>query len=247
MITFLYKNYLDNVTKVTESATVSQYGTAFIYDGNLNSVYRGTAGNGTSTILFDFGSAVYMDSICCISNLTTSGTMVLRAGTISTVGDQVFGIPIDGLGTSHKFFGNFGYQYWRIDLFGQTEILKHQLNEAFLGKRLSISEMPSYPLYNSVEEDTVELTSERGQRWSYFNYERENWVFNFEGVNNTTEASLYNMYRFCRKNTQPFWMNLDPENNPNNMRYVRFRDNSFLSSEETKNIFDVTLEVESEI
>ena len=246
-ITFLYKNYLDNVTKVTENAVVSQYGTAFLYDGDLNSVYRGTAGNGTSTILFDFGSAVYMDSVACISNLTTSGTLVLRAGTISTVGDQVFGLPIDGYGTSHKFFGNFGYRYWRLDAWGVTAIFKHQINEVFLGKRLSISEMPSYPLQNSVEEDTVELVSERGQKWVYHNYERESWTFNFEGVNSTTETGLYNMYRYVRKNTQPFWMNLDPDNSPNNMRNVRFKENAFLSEEITKNIFDLTMEVESEI
>ena len=247
MITFLYKNLLDNVTKVTESSTVSQYGTAYLWDNDLNSVYRGTSGNGTSTILFDFGSAVYMDSVFCISNLTTSGTLVLRAGTISTVGDQVFGLPIDGYGTSHKFFGNQGYRFWRLDAFGVTAIFKHQINECFLGRRLSISEMPSYPLQNSIEEDTVELISERGQKWIYSNYERESWVFNFEGVNNTTESNLYNMYRYVKKNTQPFWMNLDPDNNPNNMRYVRFKEGAFLSEEVTKNIFDLTMEIESEI
>jgi len=88
-ITFLYKNLIETATKITENSSRPHYGTAFIYDNDLNSVYRGTAGNGTSTILFDFGSAVYMDSVACISNLTTSGTMVLRAGTLSSVGDQV--------------------------------------------------------------------------------------------------------------------------------------------------------------
>src|SRR3972149_3973356 len=94
-ITFLYKNLINNATKITENSSRPYYGTAYIYDNDLNSVYRGTSGNGTSTVLFDFGSAVYMDSVACISNLTTSGTLVLRAGTISSVGDQVFGIPIE--------------------------------------------------------------------------------------------------------------------------------------------------------
>src|SRR3972149_590121 len=89
----------------------------------------------------------------------TSGQLRLRTGTISSVGDQVFGIPIDGFGTSHKFFGNFGYRFWRLDAFGQTAIFKHQINECFLGKRLSISEMPSYPLENSIEEDTTEFSN----------------------------------------------------------------------------------------
>lgn len=246
-ITFLYKNKLLDVTAITENSSRPYYGTSFLMDFDTNSVYRGTSGNGTSTILFSFGSAVYMDSVCCITNLTSSGTMVLRAGTLSSVGNQIFGIPLDGLGTSHKFFGNFGYRYWRLDLFGQTGILKHQCNEVFLGKRLSISEMPSYPVDNSVEEDTTELTSERGQRWVYHNYEREGWIFNFEGINAVTENGLFNMYKYCRKNTQPFFMALDPETNPNDIKYVRFRDNSFISDEITKNVFDVTCEVEKEV
>jgi len=246
-ITFLYKNLINNATKITENSSRPYYGTAYIYDNDLNSVYRGTSGNGTSTVLFDFGSAVYMDSVACISNLTTSGTLVLRAGTISSVGDQVFGIPIDGFGTSHKFFDNFGYRFWRLDAFGQTAIFKHQINEAFLGKRLSISEMPTYPLENSIEEDTVELTSERGQKWIYHNFEQQNWIFNFEGVNSVTESGLYKMYKYCRKNTQPFFMNLNLNDNANNIKYVRFKENAFLSSEETKNVFDVTCELEQEI
>lgn len=246
-ITFGYKNMIENAISITESTTISQYGTAYIYDGDLNSAYRGTTSNGTSTILFTFGSAVYIDSAICISNLTTTGTMVLRAGATSSVADQVFGIPIDGLGASHKYFGNFGYQYWRIDLFGQTGISKHQINELFLGKRLSIVEMPSYPLENSIEENTTELTSERGQKWVYSNYERENWILNFEGVNRTTENNLYNMYRFVRKNTQPFFMALDSDNNPNEIKYVRFKDNAFMSDEITKNVFDISLEIEKEV
>lgn len=246
-ITFLYHNLLNNADSITENSSRAYYGTAFLIDNDLNSVYRGTSGNGTTTVLFSFGSAVYMDSVACITNLTSSGTLVLRAGTISSVGDQVFGIPLDGGGTSHKFFGNFGYPFWRLDLFGATGIGKHQCNEVFLGKRLSITEMPSYPVDNSVEEDTTELTSERGQKWVYHNYERENWIFNFEGVNATTENGLYNMYKFVRKNTQPFFMALNPENNINDIKYVRFKDNAFLSSEVTKSIFDLTCEIESEI
>ena len=55
------------------------------------------------------------------------------------------------------------------------------------------------------------------------------------------------MYRYCRKNTQPMWMNLNLDDNTNNIKYVRFKDGAFLSSEETKNVFDVTCELEQEI
>lgn len=247
MITFLYKNRISDAASITENSSRPYYGTAFLADNDLNSVYRGTSGNGTTTILFTFGSAISIDSIAIISNLISSGTMVLRAGTIASVGDQVFGVPLDGYGTSYKYIGNQIYKYFRLDLFGATGIGKHQCNEVFIGKRLSISEMPSYPLENSVEEDTTELTSERGQKWIYSNYERESWNFLFEGVNATTENGLYNMYKYCGKNTQPFWMALDPENNPNDIKYVRFKDNAFLSDEITKNIFDISLELESGI
>ena len=103
--------------------------------------------------------------------------------------------------------------------------------------------MPSYPLENSIEEDTTELISERGQKWIFFNYERENFTFNFEGISNSIENGLYKMYKYCRKNTQPFFMNLNLDDNTNNIRYVRFSDKGFLSDEITKNIFDITIEL----
>ena len=55
-ITFGYKNLIETATKITENSSRPHYGTAYIFDNDLNSVYRGTSGNGTSTILFDFKS-----------------------------------------------------------------------------------------------------------------------------------------------------------------------------------------------
>lgn len=249
MITFGYKNKIAEATSITENCNSPTFGTAYLFDGDINSAFRGTATvNGTTTVLFTFGSAIFIDTIACITNLTTSGNLTLRAGATSLVTGTAFNLSLNGSGTSHLYFGNNGFQFWRIDLYdGLTAIGKHQINEAFLGKRVVISEMPSYSLENSIEEDSVELTSERGQRWVYHNYDMESWVFNFEGINSTNEGKLYNMYRYVQKNTTPFWMLLDPENNPNDIKHVRFKDNAFLSSEVTKNVFDVTLEVERKI
>ena len=248
MITFLYKNLIDKVSSISENSGANTFGTEYLHDHDINSVFRGADTSiGTTTILFSFGSAVYMDSVACVTNLTSIGTLIVRAGVSSSVAEQAFGVPLDGLGTSHKFFGNYGYQFWRLDLYGVTGIGKHQVNEVFLGKRLSISQMPTYPMGNSMEEDTIELISERGQKWVYSNFERENWVFNFESVNATTENDLYKMYRYCGKNTQPFFMNLNLDDNANNIKYARFKENSFLSEEITKNTFDISLEIESEV
>lgn len=252
MLTFLYRNKIKEAISITESEKNSYdgWGTSSLYDDNVNSAFRGNIHSvnpsvGTTSILFNFGSAVYMDSVAGIFNLTAVGTCWLKAGVTSSCGNFTTGIPIDGLGTAYKYFGNQSYQYWKINMKGATGESMHQINELFLGKRLIINEMPSFPLENSKETDIVELVSERGQKWIYSNYEKENWIFNFEGVSNTTESALYNMYRFTRKNTVPFWMNLDISN-PNNLRFVRFKDNAFLSSEVTKNIFDITMEIESD-
>ncbi len=253
MLTFLYKNKIKEAISITESEknTYTGWGTSALCDDNLNSAFRGDVhltnpSIGTTSILFNFGSAVYMDSVAGVFNLTVVGTCWLEAGVTSSCGNFTTGIPIDGLGTAYKYFGNQGYQYWKINMKGATGESMHQINELFLGKRLTINEMPSFPLSNSKEADMVELVSERGQKWAYFNYERENWIFNFEGVSNTTENALYNMYKYTRKDTTPFWMNLDI-NNSNNLRFIRFKDKAFLSTEVTKNIFDITCEVESEI
>ena len=251
-ITFLYKNLIKNVTSITESevSSTSGYGTANIMDDDINSVFRGYLHYnnmvGTTTILFTFGSAVYADSIACVSNIPLNGTLILRAGTTSSVGNFVSNIPLDLSGTSYKDISTQNYKYWRLDLHGQTGIAQHQLNEFFLGRRKVTNELPSYPVENGVEEDDVELISERGQRWIYPNFSREFWIFNFEGVNSTTNNDLYNMYKYCGKNTTPFWMILD-ENSPMDIRFCRFRENSFMSDQIGKNIFDITMEIEKEI
>jgi len=258
-ITLLYKNKVKEAVSITESEFDYGWGTAYLYDDDINSAFRGdlhynNPGVGTSTLTFSFGSAVFMDSIAVVSNLTTTGTMWLTAGIAPDNVAESFSIPIDGLGTSHKYFGDGfvtatpqAYQYWRLWFKGATAISQHQINELFLGRRTLIQEMPSYPFENNVEENTVDLVSERGQKWVYQNYEREYFIMNFEGVNATTENNLFKMYKYCGKNTQPFWMCLDPENNPLDIKFVRFKEGAFLSSEETKNIFDITMEVEKEI
>lgn len=253
-ITFLYRNKIKESISITESSNdgSGDWGTSKLYDDDLNSAFRNdvfyfTAATGTTSILFNFGSAVYMDSVASILNLTPTGTCWLKAGTTSVCGDFTTGVPIDGLGTSYKYFGNQGYQYWKINLKGVTAIGQHQINELSLFKRTSIAEMPSYPFENNIEENTVDLISERGQKWVYSNYSRESWVMNFEGVGAITENDLFKMYKYCRKNTQPFWMLLDPDNNPLDVKFVRFRDGAFLSDEIVKNVFDITMELEKEI
>lgn len=246
-IIFLYKNLLSNAISVTENCSSVGYGTSQIFDGDVNSPFRGTATvTGTTTILFNFGSAVYADSVAAISNIPLNGAFLIRAGTNSSVNDFVSSITLNTSGTSYKNINTQNYQYWRLDCFGATGIGKHQINEFFLGRRKVVTEMPSYPVENGIEEDNVELTSERGQRWVYNNFNREYWIFNFEGVNSTTESDLYNIYRFCGKNTTPFWMILD-DTNVMDIKLCRFRDKSFLSNQVTKNVFDITMEIEREI
>lgn len=253
MITFLYQNKLKDVVSITESELDGggSWGTAYIADDDINSAFRGdlhytNPGVGTTTITFSFGSAIYIDSIIAITNLTTTGTMWLMGGTIASTGNFITGVPIDGLGTSHKYFENQGYQYWKFNMKGATAISQHQLNELFLGRRTLIEEMPSYPFITGVEENTIDLVSERGQKWVYQNYDREYWIMNWEGVTAVTENALHKMYKYCRKNTQPLWMSLNADADPLDIKFVRFRDGAFLSSEETKNVYDLTVEFESE-
>lgn len=253
-IAFLYRNKIEEATSITESETSGDpgWGTAQLYDNDIYSAFRGdthyfVSGVGTTFIRFNFGSAVYVDSVVSVLNLNTTGTCWVTAGTAINCGNFTTGVPIDGSGTAHKYFGNQIYQYWKFNMMGITGIGPHQINELWIGKRNLIEEMPSYPFVNGVEENTVDLISERGQKWTYQNYNREYWVLNFEGVNATTENNLFKMYKFCRKNTQPFWMCIDPDNSPLDIKYVRFKDNAFLSDEITKNIFDISIEVEKEV
>ena len=258
MLTFLYKNKLKDAVSISESEFDYGWGTAYLIDDDINSAFRGdlhynNPGVGTTTIVFDLGTSVYIDTIACIHNLTTTGTMWLTAGNTSGEVAQTFGVPVDGLGTSYKYFidqyaTSFQpYQYWRLHMKGVTAISQHQVNEIFLGRRTLIEEMPSYPFVTGIEENTVDLISERGQKWVYKNYDREYWIMNFESVSATTENALHKMYKYCRKNTQPIWMALDAENTPLDIEFVRFKDGAFLSEEITKNIYDLTVEFDKEI
>ena len=260
-ISFFYKNKIKDVVSITESETSADlgFGTSKIFDDNLYSAYRNgtqdfTSGTGTTTLTFSFGSAIFADSIVVVSNLTQYGTMWLTAGNAPNNVAETFGVPLDGLGTSHKYFWKQyqtdppqAYQYWRLWFKGVTGIGNHQINEVFLGRRSVVEEMPSYPFETEIEENTVELTSERGQKWSYFNYDRESFVMNFEGVNAITESNLWNMYKYVKKNTQPFWFCLYSDTKPLDIKFVRFADRGFLSDEITKSVYDLTVELEKEV
>jgi hypothetical protein len=260
LISFLYKNLIKSAVGITESESSPDpgWGTANIFDDSLNSAYRSdvhyfTSGAGTTTLEFNLGSAIFADSIVVVSNLTKYGTMWLTAGTGPGNVAETFGVPLDSSGTSHKYFWNQyvtdppqAYQYWKLWFQGVTAIGVHQINEVFLGRRNLVQEMPSYPFENGVEENITELVTEKGQKYIYSNYERETYTFNFEGVNSTTESSLWNMYKYVKKNTQPFFMNLD-NTKPMDTKFVRFSDKGFLSEEITKNVYDLTIELQKEI
>ena len=245
---FLYKNLIKNTNQIIANSMESGYGSSALFDDDINSPYRGTATViGTTIVFFDFGSSVYVDSAACVSNIPVNGSFKLMAGTTNPCLDFSILPALNVSGTFYKDIGLQNYRYWGVQMHGQTGNGRHQINELFLGKRKVVTELPSYPIETGVEEDVSELVSERGQKWVYTNFNREYWVFNFEGVNATTEADLYNMYKSCGKNTTPFWMIVDVENDPQNIKFCRFKDRSFLSNEITKNIYDVTVEIERDL
>ena len=81
-IYWMYKNRLKDVKSITESTGTSNvnYGTANIKDFELTTSFRSNSGEGTkSTLLFNFGSSVYIDSAIAVHTLPSVGTLVLRA------------------------------------------------------------------------------------------------------------------------------------------------------------------------
>jgi len=241
--TILYNNLASKAISITENYSYPTYGTAYIVDGNLSTYYQGDVVTPTS-ILFNFGSAVYIDHVLAVTNSTTSSTgdILLTAGNTTATSSLSTGLFSNGYGTSYRDFGNYGYQYWKITMVAPT--YNNYINEVFLGKKLVITELPSYPVERNIEEDTTELISERGQKWIYLNSNKENWSLNFENINTTTKNNLFNLYKYTKGNKSAFWINFDTENDPFNFEFFNIKDESFVSEEITKNIFNVNMNLE---
>ena len=83
-IYWMYRNKLENASSITESSGTSDtnYGTANIKDFDLHTSFRSNSGEGTkSTLLFNFGSSVYIDSAIAVHTLPSVGTLVLKSYT----------------------------------------------------------------------------------------------------------------------------------------------------------------------
>ena len=221
-IYFAYKNLLENVTKISElygTTDSTNFGTSKIADFDLNTSFRsnGVSGiYGTTTIQYDFGSSVYVDTLIAVHNFTT-GTVYVKAGGTSDPNDMTYGLPVDGgvAGTSIRYLATpVAFRYWKLYMEGSITGGYHELNEMFLGKRLSLTENPSYPFGQKAVEDIIINEAEKGQRFIYHNFSRKSWDLTFESINQDNYENLIKMRRYCGGMYKPLWFCIDADDDP---------------------------------
>lgn len=251
-IHWMFKNKVENVNTITESSGTSNtnYGTNNINDFDINTSFRSnSAGAGTTTLLFDFGSAVYIDSIIGKQNLpVVGGTMIMRAGTVSNPADVSLAIPLTAKGTAALYTSPNGYRYWELSMAGTAAGGYHELFELFLGKRLELNENPKDNLVITDIEDTNESVTDKGQIFKYHNFSRRLWKLNYPAIPQASFESLLNMRRFVKGSYKPLWFCFDPGSNPEITHFARLKGESFTYSELVSGVaWDISFSIEQEI
>lgn len=254
-VSFAYKNFIEDVSDILDlygTTDNTNFGTAKIADFDLNTSFRsnGVAGlYGTTTIRFNFGSSVYVDSLIAVHNFTT-GTIYIQASGTADGNDATYGLPIDSgiAGTSVKFLTSpVSFKYWKLFMAGNTSDGYHELKEAFIGKKLTLNENPSYPFEPNVIEDTIMNMAEKGQRFIYHNFSRKTWELNYEGITESSYLALSKMRRYCRGSYKPLWFCIDYDNDPLEIFFTRMIGNEFSYKELTVDVWDVSFRLEEEL
>lgn len=253
-ISYCYKNLANNPSFITETwgTTNSEFGTAKISDNNLQTYFLSngaTPGPGTvASILFDFGSAVSVNSLIVIHNMS-AGTLFMGAGAsipIYGTADAFYGLPIYGnTGTSINYLNSeVSYRYWK--LFANNPSLI-RINEVFIGKRDVFSVNPSYPFGKEIDSSTIVTESEKGQKHVYSKYTRRAWEVDYQSIDAASYGTFLNMRNYCGGNYKPFYFCEDIDSNKFETVFCRFGKNSFKSEEISYNIYDVSFRIEEEL
>lgn len=249
-INWMFKNKIETVTSITESTGTSNpnFGTANIKDFDLHSSFRSDTNIGTTTLLLNFGSAVFIDTAIAIHNLpTTGGTMILRGGTDVSPTSVSVTLPLIVKGTAVIFGNSNGYQYWELSMAGTAAGGYHELFELHLTKRKTLNENPTYPLSIRDDDDVSIGETEKGQKYSYFNSSRRSWGLNYEAVPQATYLELVNMKRTVSGGFKPLFFSLDPTGAPEETYFVRMDGQSFTYNELITQTWNVSFSIVQEI
>lgn len=251
-ISFMYRNLCESPRSITETfgTTNSIYGTSMLADGNLQS-YWSTDRISNSTILFDFGSSVSIDSLIVIHNMNIGTLFIGAGGTIASYGtsDVFYGLPLYGsTGTSVNFLTTpVNFRYWKLFANGTNLNEVTKIKEVFLGRRITPNINPEYPFQHELDSATIVTESEKGQKKVYHKYSRNKWNFKYSAIDDALWGTMRKIRSYCSGSYRPFFMCIDSDDNKFETYFCRFGKNSFQHQEISYGLHDVVFSVEEEL
>lgn len=250
-ISWLYKNKCVNASKIVDivgTNNITDHGSSFAMDYNLQSEWRSNAINATLDFRFDFGSSVYVDSLLVVHNLN-SGTMYFNAGNTYPPSTISYGMPLLGnTGTSMNYLANaVNYRYWSLIADGTklNDVIK--LKEIFIGKRDELSVNPEYPFEKELNVTTIVPQSEAGHKFTYKKYDKLRYNFKYNGIDSNTFGTLSLIRDLCSGSYKPFWMCIDKDYNKFDTKMFRIVKGSWKVQEVIHNVYDCSFSVEEEL
>ncbi len=248
-ISWMYKNKVSNIVSMSEiyGTTNSDYGTANLIDNNIQSYYSANSTSLTK-VLFDFGSAVTIDSLIVVHNAdgNLGGTVYFHIGNNNPPTDVDVGVPVvSRTGTSMKFLSSaISYRYFQLCAIAGTKVTK--INEVFIGKRDTFPINPEYPFKKELVMSNIITQSEKGKKFVYNKYDRLKWDFRYPSMDDILYGTFSAMRDFCGGSYKPFFMCIDKDDNLLDTYFVRFVNNTWKHSEISYGVHDVEFSIEEE-
>lgn len=251
----MYKNFCESPLNVTSTYGTSNpdYSVDKLHDNNLQTWFSSdrviTPPGDVVTVTFDFGSAVYVDTLIVVHNIGTVGTMYINAGNTNPPTTSTFGMPIIGsTGTSMCYENSpVSYRYFKLFANGTKLSETTKIKEMFIGKRDTFSINPEYPFNKGLDTVTIVNESDKGQKSTYNRYTKQNWLFNYSAIDNSLNGTFNKIRNYCKGSYKPFWFCEDYENNKTETFFVRFQKNSFKHSEIVDDTHEVSFGIEEEL
>ena len=217
----------------------------YFIEGSLS---YGTANLIYASVTFDFGSAVYVDSLIVVHNMDR-GTMYFNAGNGNPPAYTSYGMPVlNSTGTSINYIDSVTpFRYWQLFAGGDVfdDVIK--INEVFIGKRIELPINPEWPFNIETNVMTIDTQSQSGHKYIYRKYDKTKWNFLYNGLDQTEFDTLNNIRSFCNNTYLPFWMCIDRDYNKFDTKFVRFSKGSWKYSEVAYKIYDINFSVEEEL
>lgn len=257
----------ENIPKLTSTSTSYGIGlgtVTHVRDYSIDKYWE--SATLPNTFYFNFGTALRLDAFAMVTGDDTNGTIFIGYGNDSTASLGTVLVNIT-YGTAKKFFDVGTYQYWRIGLYDPQDLKQYdastitydestvtydslillgpsQMDEIFLGRFDFFGEEPIYPFERSITYAHSLLETSDGKKHEFHKFKKHSWHFNYANVRASTKDNIMAFHGTTSGEKNPFWLSIS--DNETGIFIGHIDQNSFTFNEITKNVWNVSFDVEEE-